>query len=414
MKGEKILSLPCIVCGSDTFLCLDLGMQPLANALLSTPYDQYEKYPLGFAFCPSCTHGQLTHFVPPEILFNDYLYASGTGGALDEYFRWLAGLLSTALPPNARVFEIACNDGSFLESLRAVGLTPCGVDPAVKLTALARSKGLNVLTGFFPATKPEGLFDAIVAMNVLAHTPDPASLMQGIRSMLKPNGVAIIQTSQALMLINGEFDTIYHEHYSFFTPWSIEHLANAAGMHIASRHIVSVHGGSLLCVLRQNDADANFATIMQDCRFELPWPELKLRGLGMAVEANGPEKCYSAFSARATTVMLEAAEHAKRHQDAGGSLALVGVAAKALTFIAGAGIKPDYFLDEAVLKCGRFVPGAAKMIEPLSKAANLPNDTLFLLGAWNFAELLAQKVRTLRPNRTNNFLVHFPECKEFN
>lgn len=405
-------ALPCVVCSTDTVVCLDLGEQPLANALLGTPTQAYETFPLGLASCPECTHGQLIHFVPPEKLFADYLYASGTGGALHAYFEWFAASLAASLRPGARVLEIACNDGSLLDCLREAGLDACGVDPAANLTKTARSKGHHVLTGFFPDTRPEGPFDAIVAMNVLAHTPDPAALMRGIRSLLGPGGMAIVQTSQAFMLVNGEFDTIYHEHYSFFTPHSMRRLAADSGLMLKSRHIVSVHGGSLMCVFNRTDAEPDAASFGGGGAFELPWPDPEPGILSIEPPQGAAETSYRQFSERAHAVMKQSGELIARARSCGGDVALIGVAAKAMTFITAAGVAPDYFLDESELKLGRFVPGTSKVVDPLTKAAELAENTLFIVGAWNFAEQLVRKVRALRPTRNSRFVVHFQDIKE--
>lgn len=405
---------PCVVCGGETRVCLDLRSQPLANALLASHDAPYETFPLGLASCEACSHGQLTHFVAPEKLFKNYLYASGTGGALNPFFQWFASALSTAMPSGSRVLEIACNDGSLLDRLRDAGFDTCGVDPAANLTEVALAKGHNVLTGFFPQTRPDGQFDAIVAMNVCAHTPEPRALMQGVKDLLAPEGVAIIQTSQAFMLLNGEFDTIYHEHYSFFTPASMKRLAETCGLTLETRQIFSVHGNSLVSILRHSGAQRTPFTFDGGPPFAVAWPNPEPEILSRDLSSAASAAAYSEFAARAADVMAHARARVTRHQRDGGQLALVGVAAKALTFIAAAGIKPDLFLDDAALKVGRFVPGSTRAIAPMAAAQSLPKDTLFMIGAWNFAEGLAAKIRALRPETQSQFLVCLPALKEFN
>lgn len=403
----------CVVCDGETQVCLDLGNQPLANALLGSQSEGFEAFPLGLASCPNCSHGQLTHFVPPDQLFKNYLYASGTGGALDPYFTWFAAALAKCLQPGGRVLEIACNDGSLLDRLREAGLSACGVDPAGNLTEAARSKGHEVLTGFFPETQPEGLFAAIVAMNVTAHTPDPRALMQGIKNLLAPDGAAIIQTSQAFMLLNGEFDTIYHEHYSFFTPASMKRLAKDCGLRVEARKLVSVHGGSLMVVLRHADGDLALFDLNGGPPFDMPWPSPEADIMSLDLNGATAQAGYARFANRARSTMESARQRVETHQRRGAKVALVGVAAKALTFINAADIKPDLYLDEAALKLGRFVPGADRAIEPLDAARDLSDDSLFLIGAWNFADGLAGKIRAQRVGAPSRFLVCFPEIREF-
>lgn len=403
----------CVVCGGQTAACLDLGSQPLANALLANATEPHDAFPLGLAACAKCSHGQLTHFVAPERLFKNYLYASGTGGALNPFFTWFSAALSKALPNGSRVLEIACNDGSLLDRLRDDGFKVCGVDPAANLTSVATSKGHDVLTGFFPATRPDGVFDAIVAMNVCAHTPEPRALMQGVKDLLAPNGVAIIQTSQAFMLLNGEFDTIYHEHYSFFTPASMRRLAERCGLTLETTQMFSVHGRSLVSILRHAGKPLAPLALNGGPPFAVSWPDPEPAIMARDVDSATSSSAYQAFAAQARDVIAKASNRIFAHQRAGHPVALVGVAAKALTFITAAGVKPDIFIDEAALKIGRFVPGASRAIEPMARAADLPPDTLFMIGAWNFAEPLAAKIRAHRANLQTRFLVCLPELREF-
>ena len=168
------------------------------------------------------------------------------------------------------MLEIASNDGSHLSCLAARGLDVMGIDPARNLNDIAAAAGHKVLTGFFPDVRPDGRFDVVVAMNVAAHTPTPLRFLAGVADVLAPGGVAIVQTSQALMLGNGEFDTVYHEHYSFFTVASMRALAARAGLRLEQVQLVAIHGTSLLLFLRR--ADESGPAIAFKARTPLPWP----------------------------------------------------------------------------------------------------------------------------------------------
>jgi len=402
----------CVVCGGKTQLCLDLDEQPLANVLLGAALESYRAYPLGIAFCNECSHGQLTHFVDPNELFQDYLYASGTSGTLKAFFEWFSASLANSLLPGARVLEIACNDGSLLGCLNNVGLCATGVDPARNLTNMARAAGHMVLTGYFPETRPNGRFDAIVAMNVAAHTPTPLTLMKGIKETLAPSGVVVIQTSQALMLENGEFDTVYHEHYSYFTSASMQKLAAQSGLRLEARKLVTVHGGSLIFVLRHADETGEPFKFEGGLPFEMKWPTPEPQVFSLKFGGTQIGTTYRAFAERARMAMSDARDRIADHRAKGGDVALVGVAAKALTFIRAAGIEPDIYLDEAPLKLGLVVPGTPHAIQPLERATDLSDDTLFLIGAWNFADELKRKLHALRPGSLSKLLVCFPSLKE--
>lgn len=404
-------SSKCLVCGGPTYVVLDLGRQPLANLLLATPSDPYELHNLALAACSACSHGQLTHFVDPSTLFAHYLYASSTSGTLRGYFDWFAANLRQMLPQSARILEIACNDGALLKSLGAQGFDAIGIDPAVNLTECGRARGLNVVTGFFPASAPQGPFDAIIAMNVLAHTPKPAAIIEGIRGLLAPGGMAFVQTSQTFMLEHGQFDTIYHEHYSFFTPRSMRRLCTDHGLRLDAIVITTVHGGSALYLLRHADAP----TLTQPVRIEPSFVSSDshcLKDMSEYPIGDVPAH-YERFAKAALESLRPMKDAVLRQKIRGLPTALTGVAAKSMTFIRAAAISPDAYLDEADLKIGRYVPGTGKAVGPLARAGELPDQALFMIGAWNFADEISTKVASLRPDRATRFITAFPEFKEW-
>ena len=407
----------CLVCGADIRTVLDLGEQPLANSLIESVDAPFHTYPLGLAACPVCAHGQQTHSVDPREIFVDYLYASGTSQTLRDFFAWFAGKVVASLGTDIRVLELASNDGSLLDALSAAGLDPMGIDPAKNLCDVAEAKGHNVKCGFFPAVRPDAPVDLIVAMNVLAHTPDPRSFMAGISDCLVPGGMALIQTSQANMIANGEFDTIYHEHYSFYSARSMSTLAQSAGLVLEQVELVSVHGTSFMFVLRKPGGTPRRVDFTDSgehgFHVDMPHP------LPVLFEPDCPQKTaaavYEEFAVAARDTMLATAGLLAEIEAEGKAIGLVGVAAKALTFIRAAGVKPKYFFDEAPLKIGRFVPGSEVPIQSLSELARLGEDVVLLIGAWNFASELTRKIRTIIKDTPMEgrvtIVVHLPELR---
>ena len=156
-----------------------------------------------------------------KLLFSNYLYV-GTSDTLDQYFYDLADSIIAKHGMEARILDIASNDGSFLKKLVANGIVTLGIDPAKNLAQKANAENITTICDFFPSRKIKEKFDVITAMNVCAHTPNPLKFLTGIRDCLAKNGRAYVQTSQALMLNSGQFDTIYHEHFSFFTVSSMQ------------------------------------------------------------------------------------------------------------------------------------------------------------------------------------------------
>jgi hypothetical protein len=269
-----------------------------------------------------------------------------------------------------------------------------------------------VVTGFFPEVKPVGLFDVIIGMNVAAHTPNPGVFLRGVRESLAPGGVAIIQTSQAMMIANGEFDTVYHEHYSFFTVASMTRLAEASGLRVEQMRLVSVHGISLMFFLRRAEDSSPPFAFAGGPPFAVDWPEPTPASLSKSLSGAAATGAYASFADGAKTAMQRAADCVGAHQASGRRVALVGVAAKALTFIRAAGIEPDMYIDEAPLKVGLTVPGTGRVIEPMYRAAGLAGNTTFLIGAWNFADELMRKIKALNAGASPKFLIYFPTISE--
>lgn len=405
----------CLVCGAATRTVLDLGKQPLANSLIERHDAPFHTYPLGLAACPACAHAQLTHAVDPREIFTNYLYASGTSRTLRDFFAWFAEKLCASLGREARVLELASNDGSLLDALRDAGFSPSGIDPAKNMCDVASAKGHNVKCGFFPTVRPDAPVDVIVAMNVLAHGPDPRGFMAGVSECLAPGGLALIQTSQANMIANGEFDTIYHEHYSFFSARSMATLAQEAGLLLERVELVSVHGTSFLFTLRKPGETHLKIDFSGSDGFHVEMPDPLPALFDPDCDLDTSAAVYAGFASAAEKTMRSTAEMLGKISAEGKAVGLVGVAAKALTFIHAAGIVPKYYFDEAPLKIGRFVPGSDLPIKALSDLATLDEDVVLLIGAWNFAPELTSKIRSIvegsaMENRVT-LIAHLPKLR---
>jgi SAM-dependent methyltransferase len=362
-------------------------------------------------YCAICGHGQLSHFMPPEELFSHYLYASGTSGTLRGYFSWFRDQIAAVYPNEKRVLEIACNDGSLLALFAQADYATLGVDPARNLTEQARRQGLHVIDAFWPCPdKLKSQFDLVVAMNVLAHTPTPLAFMQGIRDALTKDGVALIQTSQALMLDNGEFDTIYHEHYSFFTEHSFAVLTRRAGLEPRRTVLTDIHGVSSVSIVTHPGTPPPPVDLLAHGAFAVPRDSPVMQRFR---EIKGTPRQYRRFGDLALGRMKEVGRHVTRARQKGRAIGFVGAAAKSLTFLHAAQLRPDHLYDEAPLKIGMFAPGLDLAVEPLDAISGIDEPMLIVLSAWNFAPELAQKTRLRRPSRGDQFLVYFPTLALF-
>ena len=244
--------VPCPVCGSTgQQVILDLGSQPLANDFFPDKNIAVARprFPLKLVKCKVCYHFHLSHVVDRSDLFEHYIYQSGTSATLSDYFEWLAQkvIKESNLGKNTpgSILEIACNDGSQLDHYLAHGWKTFGVDPAVNLAAIAALKH-TVHNGFWPLHFPElpkgNDLTAITAQNVAAHVPDVVAFLKGCVDVMGPKTKLYIQTSQCNMQQLGQFDTVYHEHISFFTGHSFQKAAKLSGLEVTSFETTPIHG----------------------------------------------------------------------------------------------------------------------------------------------------------------------------
>ena len=399
----------CLACGSGAVKpILDLGHQVPANTYLKSPSAASQALPLGLAYCEQCRHGQLTHHMDPSELFSNYSYASGTSNTLRSYFEWLAHALAERFALECTALEIASNDGSFLSALCDAGFTPEGIDPASNIVAKITDPRFNTIVGFFPELIPhDKTFDFVVAQNVVAHTPTPLQFFAGIKKILKPSGIFLMQTSQARMIERGEFDTIYHEHYSFFTPTSVEHLAARSGLKLLKTDVTKVHGDSFVFQL-VHDTALNVEPI----EFQGTWIyDAESTQNTIKFLRRGPSaEMYSLFSSAAANRMDDVFSlvSESRKTNPASEIWLVGAAAKAITFARAANLDIDRIFDEAPEKIGTHVPGLPGVIESLSSAQANGGTPLCLIAAWNFRAELHEKVSSIAGNEKVRFVVYFP------
>ena len=242
----------CRVCGrTNLFRYLDLGMQPLANAFreFDAPLSDEFRVPLVLQACPQCKLSQLTHVVPKELLYTTYAYSSGVNRAWHTHCE---GLAQRFARPGAFVIDIASNDGTLLSKFAALGCETLGVEPSTSFPATAT---YNKVTQWWTRSAVErlsliGIADVITAQNVLGHVDDVHDFMAGIASALKPTGVAVVEVPHLVKLLsNGVFDTVYHEHLSYWTVTALSALCDAHGLVVQDVQHLDVHGGSIRVVI---------------------------------------------------------------------------------------------------------------------------------------------------------------------
>lgn len=388
----------CLCCGStDLELTLDLGEQPMANSFISSEDETELVFPLRLNRCRKCSHLQLSHAVNPDLLFKNYLYVSGTSQTLRDYFDWFAKeTLNYFSEPPTSVLDIACNDGSQLNSFKALGLTTYGVDPATNLHEIS-SKEHEVICDYFKqehVTHYKNSIDIITAQNVFAHNSYPLEFLEQCRDIMHDNSVLFIQTSQADMVKNNEFDTIYHEHLSFFCANSMNELAKRAGLHLIDIRKTPIHGNSYVFVFSKKAGPApEVERVLQE-----------ERELGLQT----PET-YVEYARKCKQVVEDLKKTIADYRGKGYTVFGYGAAAKGMTLLNFGDIQLDCIIDDNPLKQGRFSPGLHIPVVSIDIIDTVDDLSIaFVPLAWNFFTEIKSKIKQRRDRDGDVFIRYFP------
>jgi SAM-dependent methyltransferase len=399
MEDAKQLN-ECLCCGSEKLkLVLDLKEQPMANSFKKSINDEEPTFPLKLNICEDCTHLQLSHAVNPDLLFKNYLYVSGTSQTLRDYFDWFAKETLTYAPDAKTVLDIACNDGSQLNSFKVLGLKTYGVDPAENLHPLSNANH-EVVCDYFTEKytyhyKNKHL-DIITAQNVFAHNSYPLEFLQQCKEIMSDTSVLFIQTSQADMIRNNEFDTIYHEHLSFFNASSMSALAKRAGLFLVDIRKTPIHGNSYMFVFKKTAEDTS--------KVDAVLAEEQALGLQ-------DMNTYLAYADRAVTIVEDLKQTIEHYRSLDFVIAGYGAAAKGMTLINFGDLKLDFIVDDNPLKQGLLAPGsnipvvAVDILDGVLEGANVA----FIPLAWNFFTEIKSRIKTRRDQPGDVFIRYFPK-----
>jgi len=392
----------CLCCGRERLkLVLDLNEQPLANSFKKTADESEPTFPLRLNICEDCTHLQLSHAVNPDLLFKNYLYVSGTSQTLRDYFDWFAKrtLEYFEMPPQT-VLDIACNDGSQLNSFKALGLKTYGIDPAENLHVLSNANH-EVVCDYFKEKyvyhfKMKQL-DIITAQNVFAHNDYPLDFLLQCKEIMGDKSRLFIQTSQADMIKNNEFDTIYHEHLSFFNSSSMSALAARAGLHIIDIQKTPIHGNSYLFVMSKTPGARPSVQLQLDQESEQGLQDMNT---------------YLAYSDRASTIVEDLKQTIMHYRTLDYLIVGYGAAAKGNTLLNFGDIHLDYIIDDNPLKQGMFAPGTNAPVVPIDILDQYAETKVaFVPLAWNFFKEIQGKIKNKRDRDGDVFIKYFPIIK---
>ena len=405
----------CRFCGvtlRHTFV--DLGMSPLCESYLTREQlNQMEPfYPLHAYVCERCFLVQVEEYVGPERIFSEYAYFSSYSNTWLQHAKAYTDMIVDRLKlgPERQVVELGSNDGYLLQYFAAKGIPVLGIEPAANVAAAAMKKGVPTLTRLFGreaalelAAEGRGA-DLLIGNNVLAQVTDLNGFVEGMRVLLKPGGVITMEFPHLMRLLEeNQFDTIYHEHFSYFSFLTVQRIFSAHGLTLFDVEEVPTHGGSLRIYARHTDDGSKPLTGRV--------AELVAREKTGGFEQLGR---YSAFTAQVHETkrkLLDFLISAKRQ---GKSVAGYGAPGKGNTLLNYCGIRTDfleYTVDRNPYKQGRFLPGTHIPIFPPERIGATQPDYVLIL-PWNLKDEIMEQLAGIR-DWGGQFVAPIPDVKVY-
>lgn len=403
----------CRFCASPLQLSFaDLGMSPPSNAYLeASDLNRMERfYPLHAWVCEKCFLVQLEEFETPEQIFSDYAYFSSYSDSWLAHARTYVETMCQRLSLGAQSFvvEVASNDGYLLQYFVAKGVPVLGIEPAGNVAAEAQRKGIPTLVKFFGAGTAEELAadgrkaDLIIGNNVLAHVPNLNDFVRGLGVLLKESGVITMEFPHLLRLIEeGQFDTIYHEHFSYFSLLVVEKVFAAHGLTVFDVEEIPTHGGSLRIYARLTAK--NGATTTQ--RVE----QLRAREIAAGLQRR---ETYAAFAEQVKRTKRRLLRFLIEAKESGQRVVGYGAPAKGNTLLNYCGVRADlldFTVDRSPHKQGRFLPGVHIPVLAPEVVMNAKPDFLLIL-PWNIKEEIIAQMAGIR-RWGGRFVVPIPEVQ---
>lgn len=402
--------LECRICkNKDLRKFLSLGGQPLANSFLTENELRTgeNKFPLEICFCSNCSLVQLTHVVSPELLFKNYVYVSSTTNTFRTHFFGLSETLTKmlGLAKNSLAIDIGSNDGILLKGFQKFGVRTVGVEPATNVAMIANQDGVETINDFFnqrvvsKIIEEKGQADVVTATNVFAHVNDIHDLVKNVKALIKEDGIFVIEVPYLIdMLEKMTFDTIYHEHLSYFTVTPLMHFFQKLDMEIFKIEKVDTHGGSLRLFVKNKST--KFASDGSVGRFLNNESKIGIHNF----------KLYEDFAKRVFDVKAKLVSFLQKIKQAGNSIAAYGAPAKGNTLLNFCGIGKnyiDYIVDDNPLKQNLFAPGThIPIVNSSMLDKQTPNYILIL--AWNFAKEIMENNKKYREAGVK-FIIPLPE-----
>lgn len=377
----------CRWCGGRLTSVLSLRNLPLVNYFpTKKEIPQEKKYPLDFCVCRSCGLAQLGQTVAPQKLFVRYHYLTGTSEPL---VRSLTTLAQTSvsrhhLPKGAKVLDIGSNDGTLLLSFQKLGLRVLGVEPASAIARTARGRGIPTINGFFTALlgrtirKRYGQFDLVTATHVLANIADLRDFLAGVAEVLSPDGIFTVEVGSLENLVRHyQFDSIYHEHFSYFSLPMLQRIFESAGFSIVSARKEGNQGGSLrIEAVKRVEGREHRVQLKREK--EITREDYKKFAKGVVDFRNKMKRLFQTDLNGKTVVGF-------------------GAPAKGVTLLNYCGLGPNditFLVDSTPAKQGRFMPGVHIPVYPEAYLKGKSVDAILVL-AWNYRDEVMRKIKQL-------------------
>ncbi len=377
----------CRACGRPELeFLLDLGPQPLAGGFLSPdlgPKFHEQTYPLPIHICRFCGLVQSTFVIPADHLFVNYFFSSSTVDYLVQHFLNYAAWIKEKLDPQF-VVEFGCNDGVLLAPLERLGIRTCGIDISHNITDMARQKGLNVITGYFDVDvakqirREYGAGDVVTGSNAFPHNDRPEEILLAAQEVLKDNGHICLEVMYAGSLLEQlQWDSMYHEHLSYFCLSTLEVLLNRFGFHTVHAEIVPMHAGSLRVVAAKDPNEK---------------PDSTVEMLLSKEEAMGLTKLETwKFFAKTTQRQIHVVKEILANLGKDKRIWGYGAAGRATMWVNAC--KMNYLeaiVDASPLRAGRLMPGThTPIVFPDALRMNPPD--YILVTAWNYFDTIRSK-----------------------
>ncbi|KIL97705.1 Methyltransferase [Paramagnetospirillum magnetotacticum MS-1] len=412
MAGSHHRRDTCRLCGSAHLTeVVKLAPTPPANAFVpALELDTaQERFPLDVFFCEDCAHVQLLDVVDPRVLFEHYVYVSGTSPVFVKHFEDYAAFVMERFKPvsGGLVLDIGSNDGTLLSFFQKAGMRVLGIDPAQEISAEATSRGIPTICGFFGADKgaeiaaSHGKTEVITANNVFAHIDDLSGVVDGVRGLLSPSGVFVFEVSYLVDVFeNTLFDTIYHEHLDYHSVGPLVRFFAAKGMELVEAIRVGSHGGSLRGIAQlKNGPHKVGSSVAEALALE--------QKLGLDKAAT-----LAKFAADIEALGAELNGLLKTLKAQGKRIGGFGAPAKATTLMYHFGIGPDlvdFIIDDSPLKQGLYSPGMHIPVVSSADGFAQKPDYLVIL-AWNFAKAIVDKNAAFR-DAGGKFIIPIPKVE---